>query len=105
MSQLNSDIFAALGDPTRLKMITFLADGTPRPIGQLTRRTSMSRQAVTKHLRVLEKAGLVQAERIGRENRFAFKPEGLTQAQTYLSDISRQWDAALLRLADHVEQG
>ena len=105
MLQIDSAVFAALGDSTRLQMIACLADGAPRPIRQLTQQTSISRQAVTKHLQVLEKAGLVKASKIGRENRFALNPDGLKPAQTYLNEISEQWDAALLRLADHVEKG
>jgi len=95
--------FAALGDPTRLQLLACLAGGKAQPITQLTRRTSMTRQAVTRHLRVLERAELVRAEKIGRENRFALNPDGLGQAQTYLSDITAQWDNTLSRLARYVE--
>ena len=96
-------IFAALGDPTRLQILSRLSDGEACPIGQLTTMTSMSRQAVTKHLKLLEHAGLVSNYRAGRERRFTLNPEGLRQIQDYLRTIEAQWDNALGRLRDHVE--
>jgi len=65
--------------------------------------TDMSRQAVTKHLQVLQTAGLVTAQRVGRENRFVLKPNGLKPAQAYLETITNQWDLALLRLSAHLD--
>jgi DNA-binding transcriptional ArsR family regulator len=63
----------------------------------------MSRQAVTKHLRVLEGAGLVAHERAGRESRFILRPERFAQAKTYLEEVSALWDDALGRLKSFVE--
>jgi DNA-binding transcriptional ArsR family regulator len=96
-------IFAALGDPTRLALVATLADGRPRSVTQLSSGSRLTRQAVTKHLRVLEAAGVVGSARLGRETRFAFRPERLTAARDYLDEIGRQWEAALDRLKAFVE--
>ena len=101
--QNEAALFSALGDPTRLQLLSRLGQGDPSPIRELTTITDMSRQAVTKHLQVLRAAGLVTATKVGRETRFEIRPEGIAPAQTYLATISAQWDAALLRLAAHVE--
>ena len=96
-------VFAALGDPTRLTLLTRLSDGAPRSIVALRAGTHLTRQAVTKHLRVLEDAGLVQSLRVGRESRFAFQPGAAAGALTYLEAVCAQWDDALSRLRAHVE--
>jgi DNA-binding transcriptional ArsR family regulator len=95
--------FAALGDATRLTMLTRLARGEPQSIARLTQGTRMTRQAVTKHLRVLEDAGVVRSLRVGRESRFALKAQPLDDLRDYLDLVSRQWDAALGRLKALVE--
>jgi DNA-binding transcriptional ArsR family regulator len=97
-------VFAALGDPTRLALIARLSDGEPRSISALSADSAITRQAVTKHLRVLEQSGLVRAERVGRESRFAFRPERVIEAKSYLDAVSSQWDDALERLRALVEQ-
>ena len=96
-------IFAALGDSTRLELIDRLCDGEARSIAQLTDGSGLTRQGVTKHLRVLERAGLVSSSRVGRESRFRYCPEPVDQARTYLDEVSRQWHDALLRLKAFVE--
>ena len=96
-------VFAALGDRTRLSLLTRLSDGETRSIASLSADTRLTRQAVTKHLRVLENAGLVQSARIGRESRFAFKPEPILEARSYLDSVAEQWGDALSRLRAHVE--
>jgi DNA-binding transcriptional ArsR family regulator len=95
--------FAALGDRTRLSLIQRLSDGQPRSIARLSADTSMTRQAVTKHLDVLEKAGFVASSRVGRESRYSFRPETIEQVRAYLDEVSRQWDDALGRLKSLVE--
>lgn len=97
-------IFAALGDPTRLSLLTKLSDGETHSIARLSADTTLTRQAITKHLRVLENAGLVKSRRVGRESRFAFRPEPIDAAQFYLAEVSRQWDTALSRLRAFVER-
>ena len=96
-------IFAALGDPTRLKLLVRLADGKPRSIAQLTRRSPLTRQAITKHLGVLHHARLVRSTHRGRETLFALNPQPLTEMQQYLAQLSAQWDHALARLKTFVE--
>ncbi|HEY4373620.1 MAG TPA: metalloregulator ArsR/SmtB family transcription factor [Burkholderiales bacterium] len=96
-------VFAALGDRTRLSLVGRLADGVPRSIAALTEDGAITRQAVTKHLRVLEGAGLVRAERSGRESLYALRPEPLEAARAYLAGVSRQWDDALGRLKAFVD--
>jgi DNA-binding transcriptional ArsR family regulator len=91
-------IFAALGDPTRLSLVSRLCREAPCSISQLSSDSHLTRQAITKHLRVLEGAGVVRAEAIGRARVFELNPEPLEQAQSYLASVSQQWDEALARL-------
>ena len=97
-------VFAALGDDVRLSLVTRLARGESLSITRLTSGLPITRQAVTKHLRVLEEAGLVSGARQGREQVWALKPEGLREAQRYLDIIDRQWSEALGRLKQFVEK-
>jgi len=96
-------IFAALGDRTRLSLLMKLSDGRTRSIAMLSADTRLTRQAVTKHLHVLEEAGLVSSSRVGRESRFAYRPEPIADARSYLDTVSAQWDDALSRLRALVE--
>lgn len=91
-------LFAALGDKTRLLLVTRLSGGEPHSISQLTAGSRLTRQAVTKHLRVLENVGIVRSRRAGRESRFQFNPEPLAEPREYLDFVSQQWDLALARL-------
>ena len=97
-------VFAALGDETRLSLIGTLADGQPRSISRLAEGSALTRQAITKHLRVLQGAGVVICVRVGRESRFAFRPGPLKEAQSYLDRVSGQWERALSRLRRFVEE-
>jgi DNA-binding transcriptional ArsR family regulator len=96
-------VFAALGDRTRLSLLGRLSDGRTRSITRLAADTRLTRQAVTKHLRVLENAGLVSSIRVGRESRFEYRPEPIAEARSYLDTVSAQWDDALSRLKAFVE--
>ena len=96
-------VFAALGDETRLSLITTLSGGEPRSIAQLTGGSKMTRQAITKHLRVLQSAGIVHSVRAGRESLFEFVPQPLNELQDYLGRVSAQWDQVLSRLKTLVE--
>ena len=102
-AQSPAPVFAALGDRTRLALLNRLSDGQTRSIAKLSADTSLTRQAVTKHLHVLENAGLVRSVRIGRESRFAYRPEPVAEARSYLESVSAQWDEALARLRAFVE--
>lgn len=96
-------VFAALGDQTRLALVARLSDGQPHSISQLTAGSNLTRQAITKHLRVLEDVGMVRSCRSGRESRFALNPKPIESARSYLDFVSEQWDEALARLKDYVE--
>jgi DNA-binding transcriptional ArsR family regulator len=96
-------VFAALGDETRLSVLAKLTNGEPLSISRLTAGTDLSRQAVTKHLRVLEGAGVVRSVRVGRENLFELEPKPIEDARKYLAHVSEQWDDALARLKSLVE--
>lgn len=96
-------VLAALGDPTRLELVRRLADGDARSIRRLGDGLDLSRQAVTKHLKVLERAGVVVARRVGREQHFELDPEPMREVRDLLDAVSARWDAALERLRAQVE--
>lgn len=96
-------VFAALSDETRLSLLARLIDGVPCSISQLTEDAKMSRQAITKHLHVLESAGLVRGETAGRECLFELEPQPLEEIRDYLDLVSQQWDKSLARLKKLVE--
>jgi len=96
-------VFAALGGSVRLRLVAKLSGGQPHSIAQLTAGSRLTRQAVTKHLRVLERAGIVRSARAGRERLFRFDPEPIEDLQKYLQMVSEQWDRALGRLKSYVE--
>lgn len=96
-------VFAALGDRTRLSLLAKLSRGESLSITRLSSDTDLTRQAVTKHLRVLEDVGLVACHRIGRENKYFMRPEPLVAARGYLEGVSELWDDALSRLQAFVE--
>jgi len=101
--QRRAPLFAALGDETRLSLVVKLSNGEPHSISQLTEGTRLTRQAVTKHLRVLEGVGIVKGVRSGRESLFAFNPKPMDELKEYLDLVSQQWDQALARLQSFVE--
>jgi DNA-binding transcriptional ArsR family regulator len=96
-------VFAALGDPMRLAIVAQLCAGGPLPTIQLKARTEISRQAITKHLRILEEAGLVKSDRVGRDRAWRIEPHQLARTRDYLERISAQWDARIERLRAFVE--
>jgi DNA-binding transcriptional ArsR family regulator len=96
-------VFAALGDRMRLSLVIKLCDGKSHSISHLSEGSRMTRQAITKHLRVLEGAGLVHGSREGRESLFELDPEPLEEMRRHLDLISQQWDHALARLKSFVE--
>lgn len=99
----HAPVFAALSDETRLTLLAKLSDGVPCSIARLGDGLEISRQAITKHLRVLENAGLVRGESAGRECLFQLDAKPLNEARDYLSQVARQWDDALARLKNFVE--
>lgn len=97
-------VFAALGDPARLRIVARLCEAGPLSIIRLTEGANISRQAITKHLHALSDAGLVRNERSGRQNLWRLEPQRLGEAQRYLGQISARWDQALGRLKALVER-
>lgn len=97
-------VFAALGDETRLRIVARLCRGGPASITRLTEISQVSRQAVSKHLRALEHAGLVRSGRAGRECIWELQTRRLSQVRRHLEQISLQWDSTLERLKAFVEK-
>lgn len=96
-------VFAALGDATRLALIAKRCTGQRLSISRLAERSKLTRQAITKHLRVLESAGIVHSVHAGRESLFEFDLEPIAELREYLGFVSEQWDQALSRLKAFVE--
>jgi DNA-binding transcriptional ArsR family regulator len=98
-----AQIFFALGDQTRLRLVAVLCAGGAFSIAQLTTTTAITRQAVTKHLRVLAQAGLVRDVKLGRERLWQLDPAQIDEARRSLEIIGKQWDHALGKLKVAVE--
>lgn len=96
-------LFAALGDENRWRIVSRLCARGPMSITGLAVGSKVTRQGITKHLRVMEKAGLVHCTRRGRESLWQVDQRNVGQAQLYLRQISTQWDQALARLKAFVE--
>jgi len=101
--KVRASVFAALGAETPLELIEKISTGPPQSISRLAEGSTLTRQAITKHLRVLEGAGVVRSVRVGRESLFEFRLEPLKEIQSYLERVSGQWDQALARLKSFVE--
>jgi DNA-binding transcriptional ArsR family regulator len=96
-------VFAALGDRTRLRLVTRLCDEGPLSIARLSAGAGVTRQAITKHLNALGRAGVVRGARRGRERIWELEPKRLQMASRYLDEVSGQWDAAIDRLRAFLE--
>ena len=97
-------LFAALGDETRLKLVSRLCSEGPLSIARLSEGMAVTRQAITKHLHCLADAGLVQDSRQGRERIWELRPKRIEKARQHLDHISAEWDAALCRLQDFLRE-
>jgi DNA-binding transcriptional ArsR family regulator len=102
-NQALASVFAALGDPTRLKLVALLCAGGAFSIAQLTANTNITRQAVTKHLQVMAAAGVVRDTRAGRERLWQLDPARIEEAKRTLDVIGRQWEVALGKLKAFAE--
>jgi DNA-binding transcriptional ArsR family regulator len=100
----SAPLFAALGDKTRLRLVALLCDEGPMSITRLTAGSHVTRQAITKHLQVMEEAGLTRSARRGRESVWQLDHRRLEDARRYLDLISKQWDDALGKLREFVEE-
>jgi DNA-binding transcriptional ArsR family regulator len=90
-------VFAALGDPTRRRLVEALASSPATATG-LARELPISRQAVAKHLSMLASAHLVEAERLGRETRYSLRPEPLREVAGWADAVGAEWGDRLRRL-------
>jgi len=98
-------LFAALADPTRRAVMLRVADGGPVSASELARHLPVTRQAIARHLERLRSAGLVTAERHGRETRFALTPERLDDLTAWTAELGARWDGRLERLRALAEEG
>jgi len=101
--QAAADVFFALGDETRLSVVRRLSAGGALSATSLSDGAKVSRQAIVKHLKVLEGAGLVTHEKRGREVLYALEARRLEEARTFLENVSAGWDRAIERLRRMVE--
>lgn len=99
---MSDRVFAALSDSTRRTVFDLLIDGGPASATRLAGELPVSRQAVAKHLAVLEEAGLVTRERSGRETRFRADPETLDAVSNWIRQVGATWEARLKRLHDRL---
>jgi DNA-binding transcriptional ArsR family regulator len=99
----SATLFAALGDPHRLRIVRQLARGGPQSVARLTEGSGITRQGISKHLGVLERAALVHSSRQGRERLVELEPPRLRDARQFLAEVSADWDGALERLRRLVE--
>ena len=95
-------VFAALADPTRRRLVMSLASGSTVTATRLSADLPMTRQAVAKHLAMLDHAGLVAAERRGRETHYRLTPEPLAGAADWMAAVGEQWDDRLAALRQHL---
>ena len=93
-------VFDALGDPMRRRIAEVLRGG-PQPVGRIADELPIGRPAVSKHLGVLENAGIVTHQSIGTRNLYALAPGGYAAAQVWLTE---NWDAALAAFRDALEK-
>src|SRR5215204_4987220 len=100
---MDAPVFAALADPMRRKLLVNLAENSPKTATRLATEYPITRQGILKHLRVLEEAGLVTVTQQGREKRYSFTPEPLSELDQWIKEINAKWDERLLRLKTFLE--
>jgi DNA-binding transcriptional ArsR family regulator len=104
-AQSEQAVFTALADPTRRAVLRSIARGEATTATELAARLPVTRQAVQKHLALLEQACLVDGERVGRETRFAATPAPLTDAIAWMTSVGQQWDDRLAALGEAIDSG
>ena len=102
--QIAADVFFALGDRTRLSVVRKLGAGGARSATVLSDGAGVTRQAIVKHLQVLEGAGLVSHEKRGREVLYSLEARRLDEARAFIEAVSAGWDRAIERLRQQVEK-
>jgi len=93
----------ALGEPRRLEILDLLRDGE-RPVGELVDQLGVSQPAVSKHLRILKEAGLVDVRADAQRRLYRIRPEPLAELDEWLASYRRMWSTHLDRLEDHLER-
>jgi len=101
---LSSDVFGALADPNRRRLLGFLAERETATATELAAELPVTRQAVAKHLAALHAAGLVEPRRRGRETRYRLTPEPLTDAMAWMAEVGAEWDERLEALRGYLER-
>jgi DNA-binding transcriptional ArsR family regulator len=96
-------VFTALADPTRRTVVGLVAACQTATATELAAQLPVTRQAVAKHLAALGDAGLVQAERRGRETRYRLTPAPLAEAMSWMADVGAGWDARLEALSSYID--
>ena len=97
-------LFAALADPTRRLVIRSLSGAEPVTASGLAAELPITRQAIAKHLGALERAGLVEPHREGRETRYRLTPEPLDGAIAWMEEVGARWDRSLARLSERARR-
>lgn len=95
---VDDDLWSAVGDPTRRRMLDLLLEQGPGTATSLSERLPVTRQAVAKHLVVLDRVGLVHGTTAGRERRYRVDDEQLERAVAQLNAVGSAWDARLARI-------
>lgn len=98
------DVFGAIADPTRRRLISLLAEAEEIPLHELTAKFQMGRTAVSKHLTVLKEAGLVHDRKVGRETRFRLNASPLKEIQDWVTYYNKFWSSSMLRLNQLLEE-
>lgn len=101
--RVDDELWAAIGDPTRRRVLDLLLTTGPGTASGLSRHLPVTRQAVTKHLAVLRRCGLVRTEPMGREVRYAVDPDQFARACAQVAQVSLAWDGRLRRIKDIAE--
>ncbi|MFC3800839.1 ArsR/SmtB family transcription factor [Cohnella sp. GCM10012308] len=98
------DVFDAIADPTRRRLIRLLAEAEEIPLHALTEQFPMGRTAVSKHLTILKEAGLVVDRKLGRETRYRLNASPLREVQDWVAHYSKFWNVNLRRLSQLLEE-
>lgn len=102
-ASVDDELWSALGDPTRRRVLDLLLAGGNRTVTALSQQLPVTRQAVAKHLAVLDRAGLVHARPSGRETRYDVDEAQLARAAAQLAAVGSAWDARLRRIQQMAE--
>lgn len=104
MSENNRDVFDAIADPTRRRLIRLIAEAEEIPLHELTAHFQMGRTAVSKHLTILKEAGIVIDRKVGRETRYRINAAPLREIQDWVAFYSKFWSTNMLHLSKLLEE-